>query len=79
MQRYLIGLGSNIRHHRFGGPERVLAAALERLGQEVVLLAAAPILRSAPLGPSRRIYANTAAMVECTREPETLLDLLQAI
>lgn len=81
MQRYLIGLGSNIRHHRFGAPERVLKAALERLAQEqeVALLTAAPILRSAPLGPSRRIYANTVAMVKCASEPEIVLDLLQTI
>ena len=79
MQRYLIGLGSNIRHQRFGAPERVLEAALARLAQEVALITAAPILRSAPLGPSRRTYANTAAMVESTSPPETVLDLLQTI
>ncbi|MBS0475643.1 MAG: 2-amino-4-hydroxy-6-hydroxymethyldihydropteridine diphosphokinase, partial [Proteobacteria bacterium] len=30
-QRYLIALGSNVRHHRHGPPERVLAAALDAL------------------------------------------------
>lgn len=79
MQRYLIGLGSNIRHQRFGAPQRVLEAALARLHQEVAVVSAAPILRSAPLGPSRRTYANTAAMVESTAEPEAVLGLLQAI
>ena len=79
-QRYLIALGSNKRHHRYGPPERVLAAALEALGQAgVAVLANAPILRSAPLGPSRRRYANSAALVETALAPDDLLDLLKGI
>lgn len=79
MHQYLIGLGSNMRHHRHGAPERVLAAAVERLGQEATVLATAPIERSAPLGPSRRRYANSAALVEGNASPEAMLALLQAI
>lgn len=79
--RYLIGLGSNIRHPRFGAPESVLRAALARLDEEeeVTVVAVAPMIRSAPLGPSRRRYANTAAVVESTVTPEGLLDLLQGV
>ena len=52
---YLIALGSNRRHHRFGRPRDVLAAALERLGAEGVrVIAAAPVLLTEPLGPSLR-------------------------
>ncbi len=79
-QRYLIALGSNKRHHRHGPPERVLAAAVEALGQAgVAVLANAPILHSAPLGPSRRRYANGAALVETALAPDDLLELLKTI
>lgn len=79
-QRYLIALGSNQRHHRHGRPEQVLAAALkvlEKGGAKV--LAAAPVIRSAPLGPSRRRYANGAALIKTLLQPEQLLDRLKAI
>ena len=79
-QRYLIALGSNQRHHRHGSPEQVLRAALAVLGAEAgVVLAAAPLIRSAPLGPSRRRYANGAALIESRLEPDELLDLLKTI
>lgn len=79
-QRYLIALGSNMRHVRHGSPERVLPAALEALEREGVnVVAAAPVIRSAPLGPSRRHYANGAALIETTLDPDMLLDLLKAV
>lgn len=79
-QRYLIALGSNQRHHRFGAPERVLQAVLAALRQsDVKVLAAAPTIRSAPLGPSRRRYANGAALIKTRLEPEELLDRLHGI
>lgn len=78
--RYLIALGSNRRHARFGPPRRVLAAALERLAaQGVRVIAAAPIIETAPVGPSIRRYANSAALVETKLEPEALLFLLKRI
>ena len=79
-QRYLIALGSNQRHHRHGRPEQVLQAALAALGQGgIKVLAAAPVISSAPLGPSRRRYANGAALIKTSFEPDELLDLLQSI
>lgn len=79
-QRYLIALGSNMRHRRFGGPGRVLPAALAELeARGVKVLAAAPVLGSAPLGPSKRRYANSAAMIETALAPDGLLDLLKQI
>ncbi len=79
-QRYLIALGSNQRHHRHGPPEQVLRAALATLAAEAgAVLAAAPLIRSAPIGPSRRRYANGAALIESRLEPDELLDLLKAI
>lgn len=78
-QRYLIALGSNKRHHRHGAPGRVLAAALDALAaQGVAVVAAAPVVQSAPLGPSRRRYANGAALIESDLDPEELLSLLKS-
>ncbi|MEN9926593.1 MAG: 2-amino-4-hydroxy-6-hydroxymethyldihydropteridine diphosphokinase [Pseudomonadota bacterium] len=79
MQRYLIALGSNKRHHRHGAPAGVLAAALDALAaQGITVLAVAPVLQSAPLGPSRRRYANGAALIESDLGPEELLALLKS-
>jgi 2-amino-4-hydroxy-6-hydroxymethyldihydropteridine diphosphokinase len=80
VQRYLIALGSNRRHQRHGSPERVLPAALAALAAEgIAVVAAAPILHSAPLGPSRRRYANSAALIETRLSPPDLLDQLKRI
>ena len=79
-QRYLIALGSNKRHVQYGAPERVLAAALLALDRgKIKLKRAAPVLRSAPLGPSRRRYANSAALIKSQLEPEPLLAALKVI
>ena len=79
MNRYLIALGSNQRHARFGNPKAILRAALaELVMQGVAVEIASPILRSRPLGPSLREYANGAAVVETELDPPELLDLLQA-
>ena len=79
MQRYLIALGSNKRHHRHGAPAGVLAAALDALAAHgIAVLAVAPVLQSAPLGPSRRRYANGAALIESDLDPEELLALLKS-
>lgn len=79
--RYLIALGSNRPHGRHGPPERVLRAALGALAEEdgIEVAAASPIVASAPLGPSRRRYANGAALVETRLDPEALLGVLKRI
>ena len=78
--RYLIALGSNVRHARWGSPRNVLSVALERLEAEGVdVLAAAPPIETAPVGPSIRRYANSAAVIESGLEPEALLALLKRI
>lgn len=79
-RRYLIALGSNVRHHRHGPPERVLGAALEALGKAGIKVErASPVVRSAPLGPSRRRYANAAAVVTSGLDPDALLAEIKAI
>ena len=67
-------------HARFGRPRQVIAAAFEALKKAgLAVEAASPIVISDPLGPSRRRYANAAAIVACDLLPEDLLDRLQAI
>jgi 2-amino-4-hydroxy-6-hydroxymethyldihydropteridine diphosphokinase len=79
-QRYLIALGSNQRHHRHGRPEAVLAATLYALAQAGMKVeAAAPVIRSAPIGPSLRRYANGAVLLASDLLPDDLLSTLKGI
>jgi 2-amino-4-hydroxy-6-hydroxymethyldihydropteridine diphosphokinase len=78
--RYLIALGSNIRHHRHGDPRGVLRAALAILDSgDVVVEARSPIMDSMPMGPSLRRYANGAALLRTALPPPMLLRQLKAI
>lgn len=78
--RYLIALGSNVRHCRFGRPPEVLRAAIAALdGAGIKVEAISPVIASAPLGPSRRRYANGVVLVATSLSPPDLLARLQAI
>lgn len=79
MQRYAIGLGSNRGFGRCHDPRQVLAAALDRLAKEVRLVAISPIVATAALGPSRRHFANGAALIETPLDPPSVLALLKQI
>ncbi len=79
-QTYLIALGSNVRHPIFGAPELVIRAAAAALdGAGIKVKRVSPVTRSAPLGPSRRRFANSAAVVKTRLDPERLLERLQDI
>lgn len=79
-QSYLIALGSNRRHHRFGSPARVLAAALEVLETHgIEIMRVGPTIASAPIGPSLRRYANAAALITCALDPAQLLGPFKAV
>ena len=79
-QRYLIALGSNQRHHRHGSPGQVLAAAINAMSADgLKIRAIAPLQQSAPLGPSKRRYANGAVLIESQLAPDELLGQLKAI
>ena len=73
--RYAIALGSN-RRGRHGGPARELSAALAALG---AVVAVSPILHTAPLGPSKRRFANAVALIDTAEPPPALLRRLKAI
>ncbi|MDZ3831111.1 MAG: 2-amino-4-hydroxy-6-hydroxymethyldihydropteridine diphosphokinase [Sphingopyxis sp.] len=77
---YAIGLGSNRRHARFGDPRRVLLRAIAAIESEAVeAVDASPIIASAPLGPSRRRYANAVLLVASSLSPPEMLAHLKAI
>ncbi|PAL25570.1 2-amino-4-hydroxy-6-hydroxymethyldihydropteridine diphosphokinase [Sphingopyxis sp. GW247-27LB] len=77
---YAIGLGSNRRHARFGDPRQVLMAALAALeADDIEPVDASPIVATAPLGPSRRRFANAAVLVASSLSPPEMLARLKAI
>jgi 2-amino-4-hydroxy-6-hydroxymethyldihydropteridine diphosphokinase len=78
--RYLIALGSNVRHSRHGLPKAVLEAALADLQQRgLAVTARASAIETDPIGPSVRRYANSAAVIETDLEPPELLALLKRV
>lgn len=78
--RYLIALGSNMRHPRHGSPRGVIGAALRALDHgKSKVLAASKVIETAPLGPSRRRYANAVAVLRSKRDPDEVLHKLQKI
>ena len=72
---YVVALGSN-RRGRHGSPRDEIAAALDAIGGVV---AASPIVETAPLGPSTRRFANAAAIIETGESPPALLCRLKTI
>jgi len=61
-------------------PEAVIAAAARALGETGWnVRAISPIVRSAPVGPSQRRYANAVALIEGDPAPEATLTQLQEI
>ena len=69
-----------MRHAVHGSPRQVIDAALAALAEAgLVVEAASAVVASAPLGPSRRRYANAAAIVATDLAPEDVLERLQRI
>ncbi|MEL7190159.1 MAG: 2-amino-4-hydroxy-6-hydroxymethyldihydropteridine diphosphokinase [Pseudomonadota bacterium] len=76
---YLIALGSNRRHHRYGRPCDVVLVAINELKVLGQVSRRSPVIDSAPLGPAQRRFANAACVLESSIEPEALLDWLKQI
>jgi 2-amino-4-hydroxy-6-hydroxymethyldihydropteridine diphosphokinase len=77
---YLIALGSNQRHPVLGLPHRILTQAIVALEMvDIDVFFVAPIRPSSPMGPSRRRYANTAALIATSLDPAALLTRLHSI
>ncbi|MCJ2185396.1 2-amino-4-hydroxy-6-hydroxymethyldihydropteridine diphosphokinase [Novosphingobium beihaiensis] len=78
--RYLIALGSNMRHPRHGLPRAVIGAAIKALDHgKTEVLAVSKTIETPPLGPSRRRYANAAVLLRSKRAPDEVLRKLQKI
>jgi len=72
---YAIALGSN-RRSRHGSPAATLRAALAAIGG----VRAASAIRTTPaLGPAGRSFANAAAIIESSLDPDALLAELKAV
>ncbi|WP_427965918.1 2-amino-4-hydroxy-6-hydroxymethyldihydropteridine diphosphokinase [Altererythrobacter sp.] len=74
---YLVALGSNRRHHRYGSPRAVVLAAMEELAALGTVMARSRVVSTAPLGPAQRRFANAAALVESELDPQAMLAALQ--
>lgn len=72
---YAIALGSNVRGWN-GSPAQTIVAALFAVGN---VLAVSSTIETAPMGPSRRRYANAAALIASDETPPELLARLKAI
>lgn len=74
---YLIALGSNRRHHRYGVPAQVVQAAMEELAALGTVSARSRIFDTRPMGAAQRRFANAAALLESELDPDALLCALQ--
>ncbi len=72
---YAIAIGSN-RPGRHGGPVAEVRAAMAALEG---VRAVAPIMASAPLGPSLRRYANSVLLLDTPLSPPDMLAQLKAM
>ena len=72
---YAIALGSN-RRSRHGSPGATLRTALEAISG---VQAVSSIRNTPALGPAGRSFANAAAIVESTLDPDAMLSELKAI
>jgi 2-amino-4-hydroxy-6-hydroxymethyldihydropteridine diphosphokinase len=79
MHLYVIAIGSNRAHGRFGGPPHVVEAAIARLDEDFGLFDASPIVLNRPVGDAGRDFANAVALVESGLEPSAMLHKLKAI
>lgn len=75
---YLIALGSNQRHHKYGRPADIIEAAVDWLAAIGTVNARSRIITSDPVGPSQREYANSVAIITSALTPHAMLDILQS-
>jgi 2-amino-4-hydroxy-6-hydroxymethyldihydropteridine diphosphokinase len=77
---YLIALGSNQRHATLGAPQCIIEQAFVALEMgDIDVFATSRIIRSAPVGPSHRQYANAAVIIASDLSPPALLTRLKSI
>lgn len=76
---YALSLGSNRPLSARLTPARLLGEAATLIAALGDVRAVAPVVTTPPMGPSRRVFANNALIVESALPPEAMLALLQDI
>lgn len=76
---YALALGSNRPLSASRTPARLLDEAVALIGHQMRVITVAPTIATPPMGPSSRLYANSALLVESPLPPPALLALLQSI
>ena len=76
---YALALGSNRPLSARRTPAWLLREATTRIGALGTVLDVAPVIQSAPVGPSRRRFTNGALLVDSRLPPPAMLNALQAI
>jgi 2-amino-4-hydroxy-6-hydroxymethyldihydropteridine diphosphokinase len=74
---YLVALGSNRRHHRYGAPAGVVRAVMEELAAFGTVTARSPVIASPAMGAAQRRFANAALVLASDLAPPALLAALK--
>ena len=77
--RYVLALGSNRPLSAQRPPARLLREAASLVSELGEVRATAPVIMTSPLGPSTRLFANSALLVDSPFPPEAMLARLQQI
>ena len=78
-QLYVVAIGSNRPHGRYGRPPQVVESAIARLDADFGLFDASPILLNKAMGGAGRDFANSVALVESELDPPEMLRRLKAL
>ena len=76
---YALAIGSNRPLSARRNPVRLLDEAVIRIGAVAAILHVSPTIQTAPIGPSRRRFANGALLVESPLGPRAMLAALQGV
>lgn len=76
---YALALGSNRPMSCRLSPERLIGEAIRLVAGHVHVIAQAPVIHTPPIGPSTRVFANSAILIATPLSPPELLRLLQKI
>ncbi|PJG49897.1 2-amino-4-hydroxy-6-hydroxymethyldihydropteridine diphosphokinase [Sphingobium sp. LB126] len=76
---YALALGSNRPLSARRTPARLLGEAVAGIAALGNIRAVAPLLTTPPMGPSRRVFANGALLLESILPPDAMLRRLQDI
>jgi len=76
---YALALGSNRALSSKRTPARLLEEAIEQLGDLGEIAATGPVMATPPLGPSLRLFANSAILIESPLWPGAMLAAIKEI